>query len=135
MVSEFDRAAPPQEDEIVDARFIPDDQSSEFTITQPVMRNADGKLVVVEQAEDFTGQIRFGAVIRMRRDEALARQDFQIVGEEDSTTSPLAHPQARPVVAAQEEPGERSVVAPPPALSTSATAPADDDGVVAGEGN
>lgn len=113
MVNEAEAAEQARRDELVDARFIPDDQTSEFSINTQV-----------EQAEDFTGKIQFGSILRMRRGEAEDRQDFQIVGEEDTTTSPLANPQA--LVRAQEVPGERSVVAPPPAPLSSATAPVGD---------
>lgn len=105
------------DEEVVDVRFIPDDQTSVFSITSPTMLGSE----VIEQAEEFDGHIKFGDVIRMRRGEALARQDFQIVGEEDTTTSPLANPQVREVTRVQEVPGDRSVVAPPPAPSTEAT--------------
>lgn len=109
---------PVQAEEIVDARFVPTDVGATFSIAP-----------TVPQVEGFTGKIKFGDVVRMRRTEATQRADFQIVGEEESTTSSdaLGAIEAFKAFGAQKEAGASSVVAPPPPPLTETTTDAGED--------
>ncbi len=83
-------------DEIVDARFTPSDITAVFSGT--------------------LGSIKYGDIVKIRRQEALERDDFEIVGEEETSRGVVfIEPEVEepPVEAPVETPVE-AVVEPQP---------------------